>query len=370
MRSAFSRLLLRFQKSQLIQNRNFNILGGLFALSTYQGINLWNQYKVQCDNIENQNPKPPNQDQDQTIVKNIFNSEEIRKRIMESIVLIYSDRTSKPIATGIVIDDEGTFITISNIFDLDSKHPSHQLYAKSIREEFEDTEFPFSIEYTLESENISFCKIKKQTQNQILQFKKANIYPQIPSIGKRVYLFGKSNQDFNVIEEGILNENKLSSELAFDFSAQSLLLMANIQNKYTSLYGGPIFDEYGNILAMNYPIPNSFIKSHVIGIPCYYLGGIIQQYQQKKEVRKPYVGVSVKWTSDIENGGAFILKVNSDSPGAKADLKLGEIITEVNDIKIKDGKDLARILGYSIGQHFKLKVFRNGKSRFVTLVTE
>lgn len=96
-------------------------------------------------------------------LKNLFNSEEIRKKIMDSIVLIYSDRTSKPIATGIIIDDEGTFITISNIFDLDSKNPSHQFYAKSIREEFEELEYPFSIDYTLEAENISFCSIRKST---------------------------------------------------------------------------------------------------------------------------------------------------------------------------------------------------------------
>lgn len=185
-----------------------------------------------------------------------------------------------------------------------------------------------------------------------------------------MYVVGKSNADFKVIEEGILNENKLSSEQAFDFSAQSFLMMANIGNKYTSMYGGPILDETGRVLAMNYPIPNSFIKSHVIGVPCYFLTGIIKQYLEKKEVRRPYVGLSVKWTQDVENGGAFILKVNSESPGAKANLKLGEIITEVNSIKIRDGKDLARVIGYSIGEVFKLKVFRNGKSRIVELKTE
>lgn len=185
-----------------------------------------------------------------------------------------------------------------------------------------------------------------------------------------MYLVGKSNADFKVIEEGILNENKLGSEQAFDFSAQSFLMMANISNKYTSLYGGPLIDETGKVLAMNYPIPNSFIKTHTIGIPSYYLSGIIAQYLEKKEVRRPYVGLSVKWTQDIENGGAFILKVNSEGPGAKASLKLGEIITEVNSIKIRDGKDLSRAIGYNIGEVYRLKVFRNGKSRIVELKTE
>jgi len=41
--------------------------------------------------------------------------------------------------------------------------------------------------------------------------------------------------------------------------------------------------------------------------------------------------------------------VNSEGPGAKAELKLGEIITEVDGIKIKDGKDLSRAIGYEIG---------------------
>jgi len=94
-------------------------------------------------------------------------------------------------------------------------------------------------------------------------------------IGSRVYVYGKSNADYGVIEEGLVNENKLSSEQAFDFSAQSFLLMANIQNRHTSLYGAPLVDEQGRIIAMNYPIPNSFVKSHLIAVPAYYLHGII-----------------------------------------------------------------------------------------------
>lgn len=105
---------------------------------------------------------------------------------------------------------------------------------------------------------------------------------------------------------------------------------------------------------MNYPIPNSFIKSHLIGIPGYFLGGIVNQYMHSHEVRKPYVGLSVKWTQDIQNGGAFIIKVNSEGPGSKAQLKLGEIITQVNSIKIKDGKDLSRVIGYNIGETYFL----------------
>ncbi len=42
------------------------------------------------------------------------------------------------------------------------------------------------------------------------------------------------------------------------------------------MYGSPIFDEEGDILAMNYPIPNNFVKSHLIAIPSYYLSGIVK----------------------------------------------------------------------------------------------
>jgi hypothetical protein len=57
--------------------------------------------------------------------ESLFNSAIIKKKIIDSIVLIYSERTQKPIATGIIIDDEGTFMTISNIFDLDHNNNNH-----------------------------------------------------------------------------------------------------------------------------------------------------------------------------------------------------------------------------------------------------
>lgn len=71
-------------------------------------------------------------------------------------------------------------------------------------------------------------------------------------------------------------------------------------------------------------------------IPVEYFKGL------EHSTTKPYLGCTLK-TSD--EGGAFIIKINSDSPAEKAGLRLGEVIKSINGVTIQHGKDVTKILG-------------------------
>jgi serine protease Do len=81
-------------------------------------------------------------------------------------------------------------------------------------------------------------------------------------------------------------------------------------------------------------------------------------------IEKPKLGISVE---DIEeNEGVKISSVSENSPAAKAGLKEDDIITEVNDKKVKDVDGIKPIIKAATeGAIFKFNITRNGKKTVI-----
>jgi serine protease Do len=81
-------------------------------------------------------------------------------------------------------------------------------------------------------------------------------------------------------------------------------------------------------------------------------------------IEKPKLGISVE---DVEeNEGVKISSVSENSPAAKAGLKEDDIITEVNDKKVKDVDGIKPIIKAATeGTIFKFNITRNGKKTVI-----
>lgn len=81
-------------------------------------------------------------------------------------------------------------------------------------------------------------------------------------------------------------------------------------------------------------------------------------------IEKPKLGISVE---DVEeNEGVKISSVSENSPAAKAGLKEDDIITDVNDKKVKDVDGIKPIIkGATEGTVFKFNITRNGKKTVI-----
>ena len=81
-------------------------------------------------------------------------------------------------------------------------------------------------------------------------------------------------------------------------------------------------------------------------------------------IEKPKLGISVE---DVEeNEGVKISSVSENSPADKAGLKENDIITEVNDKKVKDVDGIKPIIkGATEGTVFKFNITRNGKKTVI-----
>jgi len=137
--------------------------------------------------------------------------------------------------------------------------------------------------------------------------------------------------------------------------------------------GGPTFNLKGEVIGVNTAIfsPSGGSVGIAFDIPSTTVATVIPQLMAGGKVARAWLGVQIQpVTAEIADSiglkvakGALIAQPQADSPGAKAGLKAGDVITAVDGNEVADARDLARkIGGMKPGVTAKLGVFRDGKT--------
>jgi len=135
--------------------------------------------------------------------------------------------------------------------------------------------------------------------------------------------------------------------------------------------GGPLFDMNGNVIGINTAILG---KGGSIGIgfsiPSNSAKKVVDQLVKFGETKRGWLGVRIqvvtKEIADVEKldkpRGALVASVADKSPSDKAGIKAGDIILEFNGTKIKEMKELPKIVAQTeVGKTVDVKVWRNKK---------
>ena len=135
--------------------------------------------------------------------------------------------------------------------------------------------------------------------------------------------------------------------------------------------GGPLFDMNGDVIGINTAILG---QSGSIGIgfsiPSNSAKKVIAQLIKFGETKRGWLGVRIqvvtKEIADVEKldepMGALVASVAEKSPSDKAGIKAGDIILEFNGTKIKEMKELPKIVAQTeVGKTVEVKVWRNKK---------
>jgi serine protease Do len=135
--------------------------------------------------------------------------------------------------------------------------------------------------------------------------------------------------------------------------------------------GGPLFDMNGDVIGINTAILG---KGGSIGIgfsiPSNSAKKVVEQLIEFGETKRGWLGVRIqivtKEIADVEKldepRGALVASVADKSPSDKAGIKAGDIILEFNDTKIKEMKELPKIVAQTeVGKIVDVKVWRNKK---------
>ncbi|MGZ4593842.1 MAG: S1C family serine protease [Actinomycetes bacterium] len=135
--------------------------------------------------------------------------------------------------------------------------------------------------------------------------------------------------------------------------------------------GGPLVDARGRVIGINSAIASLSSgtgQSGNIGvgfaIPVDEAQRVAKQLLNGQKVTHAVLGVQV---SDVTSGGARVESVNAGSGAAKAGLRVGDVITKVDDTPVADATALtAAIRTHQSGDSVRLTITRNGASSTVT----
>jgi serine protease Do len=145
--------------------------------------------------------------------------------------------------------------------------------------------------------------------------------------------------------------------------------------------GGPLVNAHGEVVGIN-----TFLVSETGGfsgmgfaIPAQIVGPTVDSLIKYGKVSHGYIGIGISDVTPDEArffhvnnaSGAVITQVEPDSPGAKAGLKVGDVITELNGKSVSDAGELQVEVGQNQpGSTLHLKALRDGKSVDVAVTLE
>ena len=136
--------------------------------------------------------------------------------------------------------------------------------------------------------------------------------------------------------------------------------------------GGPLVDARGEVIGINTFLisPSGSFAGMGFAIPSQIVQPTAEKLIRYGKISHGYMGVSIndvtpdnaKFFNLKENTGAIISSVEPNSPGAKAGLKVGDVITGVNGKPVSDSGELQVIIGQKEpGTKLTLDVNRDGK---------
>lgn len=140
--------------------------------------------------------------------------------------------------------------------------------------------------------------------------------------------------------------------------------------------GGPDFNLAGEVVGINTAIfsPSGGNVGIAFAIPASVAKDVIAKLKDGGTVERGWLGVQIQpVTQDIadslglsEASGALVVAPQEGSPGGKAGIKQGDVVTAVNGDPVKDPRDLAkRIAAFKPGTTVDVSLWREGKATSV-----
>lgn len=152
--------------------------------------------------------------------------------------------------------------------------------------------------------------------------------------------------------------------------------------------GGPLCNAAGEVIGMNtFIYTGSRHESGSVGIgfaiPINRIANLLDDLKEYHEIDRDFwIGMRVQNLNSISaskmgfkgTDGVMVTSIEKRSPAAGSGIKLGDIITQINDTIIRNDKDVIDIVYYDInlrvGDKLNLKIWRDGQELDINLVLE
>ncbi len=145
--------------------------------------------------------------------------------------------------------------------------------------------------------------------------------------------------------------------------------------------GGPLVDARGEIVGINTFLvsPSGTFSGMGFAIPSQIVRPTVETLIKYGKVSHGHIGIGIsdvtpenaKFFGDSLATGAVVTQVDADSPGGKAGLQIGDVITEIDGKKVSDAGELQVTVGQKQpGAKIDLTVLRNGKTLNIPVTLE
>lgn len=139
--------------------------------------------------------------------------------------------------------------------------------------------------------------------------------------------------------------------------------------------GGPLVDLDGKVIGVNTLI-NGLSRGLGFAIPAKLARQVSEALIAQGRVVRPWLGIRIETLAEepalqkilgVDNG-VVVREIFADTPAARSELQPADVVVDVDGQPVQSARDLQRtILGKTIGQPVKLKVWRRQDSSFRTV---
>jgi serine protease Do len=145
--------------------------------------------------------------------------------------------------------------------------------------------------------------------------------------------------------------------------------------------GGPLVDARGEIVGINTFLvsPSGTFSGMGFAIPTQIVRPTVEALIRDGKVSHGHIGIGIadvtpenaKFFGDSAMLGGVVTQVDADSPGAKAGLQIGDVVTEIDGRKVTDAGELqVAVSEKQPGTTIHLTVLRDGKAMNVAVTLE
>ncbi|MCX6816455.1 MAG: trypsin-like peptidase domain-containing protein [Candidatus Beckwithbacteria bacterium] len=131
--------------------------------------------------------------------------------------------------------------------------------------------------------------------------------------------------------------------------------------------GGPLLNSSGEVIGVNAAVSQTG-QNIGFALPINIVKAALDNFNQTGKFSRPFLGVKYQMLDQktaILNSvpqGAYVVEVVAASPADKAAVKSGDIITQIDGVKLDDKTGVTEIMANKrVGDEINLKIYRDGK---------
>lgn len=270
-------------------------------------------------------------------------------------------REQRSLGSGFVISEDGYIVTNNHVID-----GADTIKVNLLGDKNKEKSYDAEVVGTDKETDLALLKIKADKRLSFLEFGDSETL----KVGQWVMAIGNPFGLDHTVTAGIVSaKGRTIGAGPYDNFIQT---DASI-NPGNS--GGPLIDLDGRVVGINTAIISSG-QGIGFAIPSRSAKQIVEQLKEHKSVRRGWLGVSIQNVDENaakalgldSTRGALVSSVTPGDPAAKAGIRAGDVILEVEGLPVENAGDLTRKIGDLLpGVKVKLSVWRGGKTLNIPL---